>query len=70
MAASLAIYTKIKSGDKEAFDKYIELLRSGNSDYPVELVKKAGVDLTKKDPYLSLINRIDELVSELEELLK
>ena len=69
-AASLAIYSKIKAGDKEAFDKYINLIKSGGSDYPVNLVKKAGVDLTKKDAYLALINRIDELVDELAELLK
>ena len=69
IAASLAIYTNIKNGKEGAFDSYINLLRSGCSDYPVELVKKAGVDLTKKDAYLSLINRIDELVTELEKLL-
>lgn len=69
-AASLAIYSKIKAGDKEAFDKYINLIKSGGSDYPVNLVKNAGVDLTKKDAYLALINRVDELVDELAELLK
>ena len=68
IAASLAIYTDIKNNKEGAFDRYIELLRSGSADYPVELVKKAGVDLTKKDAYLSLINRIDELVNELEKL--
>lgn len=68
IAASLAIYTNIKNNKEGAFDSYIELLRSGCSDYPVELVKKAGVDLTKKDAYLSLINRLDELVTELENL--
>ena len=51
-------------------DNYINLIKSGGSDYPVNLVKKAGVDLTKKDAYLALINRVDELVDELAELLK
>ncbi len=69
LAASLAIYEKIKSHDENAYNNYIELLKSGSKDYPLELVKKAGVDLTKKDPYISLINRIDELVSELEKLI-
>ena len=68
IAASLAIYTNIKNGRENAFEDYIELLRSGCKDYPVNLVKKAGVDLTQKDAYLSLINRIDELVTELEKL--
>ncbi len=68
IAASLAIYTDIKNGKEGAYDRYINLLKSGCSDYPVELVKRAGVDLTKKDAYLSLINRVDELVSELEKL--
>ena len=69
-ASSMKIYENVKSGKKDAFNKYIELLKSGGSDYPVNQVKKAGVDLTKKDAYLAVANRLTELVDELEKVLE
>ena len=55
--------------DEKAYNDYINLLKSGGSDYPVELLKKAGVDLTKKDAYLSVVERLKFLVNELEKVL-
>ncbi len=69
-AASALIYENVKNGDKEAFDKYINLLKSGGSDYPINLLKKAGVDLTKKDAFLAVARKLDMLVNKLEEELK
>ena len=68
-SASLDIYTRVKNGDEKAYNDYINLLKSGGSDYPVELLKKAGVDLTKKDAYLSVVERLKFLVNELEKVL-
>ena len=68
-SASQAIYMNVKNKKPGAFDKYIELLKSGGSDYPVELLKKAGVDLTTKEPFMAVVERLDELVTELEEEL-
>lgn len=68
-AASQAIYMNVKNNVPGAFDAYINLLRSGGSDYPVELIKKAGVDLTKKDAFMAVVNRLDELVTMLEKEL-
>ena len=59
----------VKNNIPGAFDAYINLLKSGGSDYPVELIKKAGVDLTKKDAFMAVVNRLDELVSMLEKEL-
>jgi oligoendopeptidase F len=42
----------------------------GGSDFPVDEVKKAGVDLTAEETYESVTNRMEELVDELEVLLK
>ena len=69
-SASQAIYMDVKNNVPGAFDKYINLLKSGGSDYPVELLKKAGVDLTTKEPFLAVVKRLDELVNELEIELK
>lgn len=68
--SSMLIYQRVKNNEPNAFDNYINLLKSGGSEYPVEQVKEANVDLTKKEPYLAVVDRMNELVDKLEELLK
>ena len=68
-SASLKIYNDIKAGKKDAFENYKGLLKSGGSDYPVNQAKKAGADLSTKDPYLAVIERFNFLVNELEQAL-
>ncbi len=68
-AASFKIYKDVKENIPGAFDRYINLLKSGGSKYPVEQVKEAGVDFTKKDAYMAVVERMDSLVEELEKLL-
>lgn len=68
-SASLKIYENIKSGDKDAFENYKAMLRSGGSDYPVNQAKLAGADLTNKETFLAVINRYNYLVDELEKAL-
>lgn len=68
--ASMLIYENVRNGKEGAFEKYISMLKSGGSKYPVEQVSLAGVDLTTKEPFLAVTSRMKELVDELEELLK
>ena len=69
-ASSAQIYDDIqaKSGDDKqaAIDNYLNLLKSGGNDYPMEQLKKAGVDLSTPAPYLAIINQFDKLVDQLE----
>lgn len=37
--------TSVKAGEKQAVEKYIELLKAGGSDYPLEILKRAGVNI-------------------------
>ncbi len=69
-AASFKLYKEVKEGAPGAFDKYIGLLSSGGSKYPVEQAKEAGVDFTKKDAYMAVVERMDYLVDYLEKLLE
>jgi oligoendopeptidase F len=69
-AASLKIYENVKNNPEKEFDNYLNLLKSGGSDYPVNQVLKAGVDLTKEDSFKAVVNRLEELVDELEVVLK
>ena len=50
----------------EARERYLTLLRSGGSDYPMELLKRAGVDLSQPDTVLAIVHQLDGLVSRLE----
>lgn len=68
--SSMLIYEKVKEGVPGAFENHINLLKSGGSDYPVDQVKKAGVDLTTPEPYLAVVSRMNELLDQLEALLK
>ena len=67
--SSMLIYEKVKKGEKGAFANYIKMLSAGGSDWPIEEVKLGGVDLTTKEPFLSVIHRMEELVDQLEKLL-
>ncbi|MCI2068407.1 MAG: oligoendopeptidase F [Bacilli bacterium] len=68
--ASMHLYQAVKDGEEGAFDRYLGLLKSGGSAYPIDQVKAAGVDLTKKEPYEDVIKRMAELVDELAEVMK
>ena len=67
--SSMLLYAQVKDGVEGAFDRYLSLLRSGGSDFPVSQVKKAGVDLTTEAPYMAVIQRMEELVDQLEKEL-
>jgi len=63
-AAAIDIANKILSGDEETLENYLEFLKSGSSDYPIELLKKTGVDLTSPEPIENALNLFAELVDE------
>jgi len=50
--------------------RFLNLLRSGSNDYPIELLKKAGIDMTTAAPVIATIEVFDQMVSELEKTLK
>ncbi|MBU8872010.1 MAG: oligoendopeptidase F [Gemmatimonadales bacterium] len=72
-ASSAQIYSEIKSDDADvresAVYKYLELLKSGGNDHPMEQLKKAGVDLAKPEAFQAVIDNLDGLVTRLEEVL-
>ncbi len=52
-----------------AVEKYIEFLKSGGSDYPLNLLRKAGVDMERKEAVDGALKIFDKTVTQLEELL-
>ena len=51
-------------------DSYLTMLKSGSNDYPIELLKKAGIDMTTTAPIEATIATFDDLVDELEQALE
>jgi len=68
--ASTALAEKVLSGDKNALDRYLEFLSAGGSDYPIELLKKAGVDMTTSDPFEKTIASMNKVMDQIEVILK
>ena len=65
-AAASAFAKSILEGKEGAVSKYIEFLKSGGKDYPIEILKKAGVDMTTSKPLEATIERFNELLDMLE----
>lgn len=65
-AAASAFAKSLLDGEKDAVEKYTSFLKSGGSDYPIEILKKAGVDMTTPKPLEATIERFNELLDMLE----
>lgn len=63
-ASAIHIAEKLLAGDQATLMAYLEFLKSGSSDYPLELLKKTGVDLTTPEPINNALKRFDQLVTE------
>ena len=66
--ASSALAETVLSAKQGAADKYLQLLSSGGSDYPIELLKKVDVDMTTAQPLDATMHRINQVMDELEEI--
>ena len=53
-----------------ARERYLTLLRSGGNDYPMEQLRKAGVDLSQPDTVRAVVDQLDNLVTRLERELE
>lgn len=68
-SAATALANDILAGKDGAVDRYIEFLKAGSSDYPIEVLKKAGVDMTSKQPILDALDVFEEKLNEMENML-
>ncbi len=51
---------------REGVERFLDLLRAGGSDYPMNLLKRAGVDLSTPAPAEAVVRQFDKRVSQLE----
>lgn len=67
-SAATALSQQILSEGQPAVERYIRFLSSGGSDYPIELLKKAGVDMTSPEPIRSALKVFERILDEMESL--
>lgn len=65
ITVSYKLYEDVKQGNKE---NLLNFLKSGGSDYPLEILKKAGVDLEDVNVYNPLVDNLASLINELKAL--
>lgn len=68
-SAAVAFSQKILNEGDEAVEKYLNFLKSGNSDYPINVLKKAGVDMTTEEPVNNALKVFRQLVDEMDRLI-
>lgn len=68
-SAATALSKQILDGEEGAVDRYLGFLKSGSSEDPIDVLKKAGVDMTHKQAILDALDVFEEKLTEMEELL-
>lgn len=68
-SAAIALSRRILDEGKPAVDDYTRFLSSGSSNYPIELLKRAGVDMSTKEPVNQALKLFSELLDQMEELM-
>ncbi len=67
--AAQALSEQIKNEGEPAIKRYLGFLSSGESDYAINVLRKAGVDMSKPDPVKSTLDKINRYITELEKLI-
>jgi oligoendopeptidase F len=70
LAGAHALCARVLRGEPNAVEDYLGFLRSGSSAYPVEVLKRAGVDLTTPQPVEETFAVMEDYVNRLEQLLQ
>ena len=68
IAASAFFAGRVMRSAKER-DNYLDVLRAGGSDYPVDVLKKAGLDMTTPAPYRALVDKFSKTLDQIEALI-
>lgn len=68
-SAASALSDKILNEGAKARDAYVDFLKSGDSNYPIELLKSAGVDMSSPEPIEKAMDTFEKLIEEIEKLV-
>ncbi|WP_156854558.1 oligoendopeptidase F [Oceanobacillus sp. AG] len=68
-SAATSLAKQILEEGESAVERYTDFLKAGSSDYPIEVLKKAGVDMNSKQPISDALDVFEEKLKDLENLL-
>ncbi len=68
-AASEILAKKVKTEGDDAVSKYLNFLKAGSSDYSINILKSAGVDMNSPEPVQAVSDRMNQVLNEMEDLL-
>mgnify|MGYP001162135361 FL=1 len=66
ISAAVSLAQSLIKGNSSQQDRYISFLKSGSSEYPIELLKETGVDMGSKEPIEKSISVYEEYLTEME----
>lgn len=69
ISAAIALSQKVLNGGEKEKSDYLAFLKSGGSTYPIDSLKKAGVDMEKREPVVMALEHFSSLLDEFEALL-
>jgi oligoendopeptidase F len=69
IAAGVAFGRRIQEGGAREAERYLGVLRAGGSDYPTEILRKAGLDMTTPEPYRALVATFKDILDQAEALV-
>ncbi|HLQ95429.1 MAG TPA: oligoendopeptidase F [Pseudogracilibacillus sp.] len=69
-AAATSLANQVLTEKGPAVERYKNFLKAGSSDFPIEVLNKAGVDMTSKAPILEALDVFEEKLNEFENLMK
>ncbi|HEX6989368.1 MAG TPA: oligoendopeptidase F [Bacillota bacterium] len=67
MSAATALVGRVLAQGQPAVNRYLDFLKAGESDYPLALLRKAGVDMTTPEPILAAVRRFEEVLDDFEQ---
>jgi len=68
-AASEVLAKKVKAEGESAVNKYLNFLKAGSSDYPINILTAAGVDMNSPEPVRAVSERMNQVLDEMEGLI-
>ncbi|MCM3761902.1 oligoendopeptidase F [Alkalihalobacillus oceani] len=69
-SAAAALSKKVLEEGQPAVERYLDFLKAGSSAYPIDILKHAGVDMTKKEPIEQALSVFEATLAEMERLLE
>lgn len=69
-SAATSFSKQILEEGQPAVDRYLGFLKSGGSDYSINILKKAGVDMSSPEPIREAMSVFGELITQMEQLTK